>query len=584
MPIAAESQSDHLLHVLYTLQQQHQHISNQSINQVAAEFNLPISQVIAVAEFYSFFYRSPRGRYHLLFSNCTSCGYLATGKNLLLALGQRLGVVAGETRADELVSIGETSCIGMCDQGAALLINGLPMVGLDADRIEQAAQLITAETPIEYWPAEWFYIEDHIHQPGLLLENNGSPGDSLRVALKCGANETLKKIQQSGLRGRGGAGFSTGKKWQFCRDAPGLEHYVICNADEGEPGTFKDRVLLQNYAGAMFEGMTLCAFVIGAEKGFVFLRGEYRYLLAHLQTILRQRRQSGLLGKQILGQNSFNFDIEIVVGAGAYICGEESALIEALEGKPGIPRVRPPFPVTQGYLGQPTVVNNVETLIAAAHINLHGSDWFTVIGTEKSTGSKILSISGDCLSPGVYEYPFGISIQQVLDDCGAANVQAVQVSGPSGKLLGAADFKRKISFEDVSCGGSLLIFSQHQDLLAVNRNFANFFTHESCGFCTPCRVGTQLLKNKLAKIINGRATVDDVAEIKHLGLLTNQYSHCGLGQTAANHILHSMENFPDVFAGCLTDNSYTPQFDLDAALEDARQITLRDDDAAHLKN
>ena len=580
---SSQSPHEHLLHRLYALQQQFLHVSPQAMQQVATEFNLPLSQVASVVAFYSFFYTQPCGRFHILFSNCTSCGYLADEQNLMQMLCQQLQVTPGRTRPDGLVSIDETSCIGMCDQGASLLVNGMPLTRLNADRITRIAQRITANTPLTRWPAEWFAVHDTIHQRGLLLAEQLVPGSALQKTLTQGAGETLTAILQSGLCGRGGAGFNTGRKWQFCREAPGDAHYVVCNADEGEPGTFKDRLLLREYADALFEGMTVCASVIGAEKGFVYLRGEYRYLLSHLQAVLMQRRSQGLLGRRILGHANFHFDIEIVVGAGAYICGEESALIESLEGKPGIPRIRPPFPVTHGYLGQPTAVNNVETLIAAAYIVAHGSAWFSATGTEKSTGSKILSVSGDCRSPGVYEYPFGIRIQQVLDDCGAQNVQAVQIGGPAGRLIGAADFNRSISFEDIATGGSFLVFGQHRNLLAVHRNFARFFAHESCGFCTPCRVGTQLLKNNLDKIANGRGTIFDIEELQQLSQLIQHQSHCGLGHTAANHVLDGLQHFPQAFTVNLKQH-FSAQFDLDQALENARQATHRDDAAAHLDN
>ena len=372
-------------------------------------------------------------------------------------------------------------------------------------------------------------------------------------------------------------------KWQFCREAQGAAHYVVCNADEGEPGTFKDRVLLHSYADSLFEGMTVCAFAVGANQGYLYLRGEYRYLLPHLQSVLVRRRELGLLGVDILGQPGFSFDIGIVVGAGAYICGEESALIESLEGKRGIPRVRPPFPVTHGYRGQPTVVNNVETFIAAAHIVLRGSAWFRAVGTEKSAGSKILSISGDCAAPGIYEYPFGVTIRQVLDDCGAKDAQAVQVGGPSGMLIGSAEFDRRLDFGDLPTGGSLMVFSQARDLLAVIVNFAHFFAHESCGFCTPCRVGTVLLKNGLDKIAGGHGTRYDLDEMQRLAGLVKFRSHCGLGQTAANPILDGLHRFPQVFEQRLVQRDFEPHFDLDAALEDARQISHRDDAAAHIE-
>lgn len=579
----AYSQSTHLLHILYALQQRLLHIPPEAVHEVTLHFGLPISQVESVVEFYSFFSGTPRGRYDILLSNCTSCGYKAGGANLLHLLCHRLRVVAGKTRADGLVSIDETSCIGMCDHGAAMLVNGTPITRLDADNIMRIADLIETGTPLANWPAEWFRIDDNVRNSGLLLNNNFAAGDAMRAMLARGDDATLAGITESGLRGRGGAGFSTGMKWKFCRDAQGAMHYVVCNADEGEPGTFKDRVLLHSHADAVFEGMTACASVIGAEQGFLYLRGEYRYLLPQLENVLALRRKLGLLGNNILGHSGFDFDIEIVVGAGAYICGEESALIESLEGKRGVPRNRPPFPVTHGYLGQPTVVNNVETFAAAAHIALRGSAWFRAAGTEKSAGSKILSVSGDCVAPGIYEYPFGVSIQQVLDDCGAKDVQAVQIGGPSGTLIDKTKFNHKLGFEDLPTGGSFMVFGQERDLLAVIRNFAHFFAHESCGFCTPCRVGTTLLKNGLDKISSGHGTRYDMDEMKRVGALIKRRSHCGLGQTAANPVLDGLQCFPQIFEQRLVHSNFEPNFNLDAALEEARQITHRDDAEAHLE-
>ncbi|MFZ5524979.1 MAG: NADH-ubiquinone oxidoreductase-F iron-sulfur binding region domain-containing protein [Pseudomonadota bacterium] len=577
------AESPRLLHVLHALQQQFLHISDEAAREVAAHLGVPLSQVEAVVEFYSFLHKTPRGRFDILFSNCTSCGYMAGGADLMAMLARRLGIIAGNTRADGLVSIGETSCIGMCDHGAALLVNGMPIARLDAAMIDRIAVLVEAGTPLADWPAGWFRVDDNIRAGGLLLNDDLVAGDGLRAMLARGAADTLNEIIQSGLRGRGGAGFSAGMKWQFCREARGDMHYVVCNADEGEPGTFKDRILLRSHADAVFEGMTVCASVTGAKLGFLYLRGEYRYLLPQLEAVLARRRELGLLGDNILGHPGFDFDIEIAVGAGAYICGEESALIESLEGKRGVPRNRPPFPVTHGYLGQPTVVNNVETFVAAAHVALHGSAWFRAVGIEHSAGSKILSVSGDCAVPGIYEYPFGVTIRQVLDDCGATDVQAVQVGGPSGKLIGSAEFDRRLGFDDLPTGGSLMVFGQARDLLAVIVNFAHFFAHESCGFCTPCRVGTTLLKNGLDKIAGGHGTQYDLDEMKRVGALVKRRSHCGLGQTAANPILDGMQRFPQLFEQRLVHRDFVPHFDLDRALEQARQITHRDDAEAHLE-
>lgn len=568
----------HLLHALHNLQQHYRYIPEDQIAPLAQALNLPIAQVQSVIDFYSFFTRTPRGHYNLLFSNCTSCGDLT----LMHELCQLLKVQQGVTRADGLVSIDETSCIGMCDQGAALLVNEQPLTQLSPERIQHVAQLIESQIPVEQWPSEYFAINNPIRKTGLLLASPLAKGAGLKAPLAQSSETLINTIKQSGLRGRGGAGFTTGMKWDFCRQAQGNMHYVVCNADEGEPGTFKDRMLLTDYAHDVFEGMTVAGYAIGATQGYLYLRGEYRYLVAPLQTVLAERRKEQLLGQRILGNTAFDFDIEIVVGAGAYICGEESALLESLEQKRGVPRVRPPFPVTHGYLNQPTVVNNVETLVAAAHIAAKGADWFKAQGTEKSAGSKLLSISGDCKTPGIYEYPFGVTLQQVLDDCGATAVEAVQVGGPSGALVSKKDFARQIAFEDLATGGSIMIYAAGSDLLKVVRNFTHFFAHESCGFCTPCRVGTPLLRKYLDKIASGHGTAYDREEMARLAKLVKKRSHCGLGQTAANPILDLLERFPQVCEQRLLHQDYEPFFNLDAALETTRRLSHRDDAEAHL--
>lgn len=260
------------------------------------------------------------------------------------------------------------------------------------------------------------------------------------------------------------------------------------------------------------------------------------------------------------------------MGAGAYICGEESALIESLEGKRGIPRNRPPFPVTHGYMNKPTVVNNVETFIAAAKIAVLGGAWFANVGTEQSRGTKIISISGDCEKPGIYEYPMGISIHQILVDCGAKNTQAVQVAGAAGVTLNKSEFNRTIAYEDIATGGSFMIFNQSRNILDMVENFAHFFAHESCGFCTPCRVGGSLLKDLVDKTQKGHATQIDLAEMKKISILMKEASHCGLGATASNHVLDTLDKFPHAYQAKLSTMDYEPSFDLEAALSEAREI------------
>jgi [NiFe] hydrogenase diaphorase moiety large subunit len=476
-------------------------------------------------------------------------------KSLLDYLAKKLDVAVGEVREDGVVSLDNTSCTGMCDQGPAGLVNGHALTRLDRSGIDKIAELINQQKPLDEWPEELFQVDDNIYKSGLLLNQQIEQGAALRSAFKRGIKETLKEIDYSG--------------------------YVVCNADEGEPGTFKDRVLLNSYADQVFEGMTVCAAIIGAKQGFLYLRGEYLHLYDKLQSILDQRRQNGLLGSNIL-EAGLDFDIQICLGAGAYICGEESALIESLEGKAGIPRNRPPYPVTQGYLGKPTVVNNVETFLAAAGIAVNGGGWFANIGTEKSKGTKILSISGDCARPGIYEYPFGTTIQTILNDCGADDVLGVQVGGPSGTFISNQEFDRKLAFEDLATGGSFIIFNSSRNILDMVHNFAHFFAHESCGFCTPCRVGTSLLQKQIDKIVEGHGSAGDVVALEELCQLVKNYSHCGLGQTAANPILTTLERYPDLYQSRLKEISFEPGFDLDGALETARRMANRDDAGAHL--
>ncbi|POZ52066.1 NAD(P)H-dependent oxidoreductase subunit E [Methylovulum psychrotolerans] len=573
-------QATQLLAILRAVQGRYHYIPAAAIEQLAELLNIPRTHIIGVVEFYSFFHLQPQGEYELLISDSITDQML--GKAELMAyLSERLQVPVGGVHADGVVSLDNTSCTGLCDQGPAGLVNGRALTRLDKAKIDQIADLISQRKPVAEWPAELFVVSDNIQKTALLLSQTVAPGAALQVVFSRGKAATLAALEQSGLRGRGGAGFKTAMKWRFCAEEADAVRYVVCNADEGEPGTFKDRVLLNRYAEQVFEGMTVCAALIGASQGFLYLRGEYLFLYEPLQAVLARRRVAGLLGNAILGQD-FSFDISICLGAGAYICGEESALIESLEGKMGVPRNRPPYPVTHGYLGKPTVVNNVETFLAAAHIALNGGEGFASIGTDKSKGTKILSISGDCRRPGIYEYPFGTSVQTILNDCGADDVLGVQVGGPSGTFISAQELHRLLAFEDLATGGSFIIFNTRRNLLDIVNNFTHFFAHESCGFCTPCRVGTSLLKKQLDKIVSGHGSAGDVVALEELCQLVKNQSHCGLGQTAANPILTTLERFPEVYQSQLKKISYEPGFDLDAALETARRMANRNDPAAHL--
>ncbi|CAG7857434.1 NADH-quinone oxidoreductase subunit F [biofilm metagenome] len=584
--------SSHLLQILRDIQAEFHYVPKDAIEELARLLHISRTQIIAVVEFYSFLHLAPRGQYELLISDSIT-DHMLGKKELLDYLSGKLNLTIGEVRADGLVSLDNTSCTGLCDQGPAGLVNGYPLTKLNRGRIDGIVDLINRQTPLAEWPESLFQVNDNVIKPGLLLVSPINQGEGLNASFSRGLKETLTEINNSGLRGRGGAGYSTGWKWHLCYEGPEqdaycdisaqqqLQRYVICNADEGEPGTFKDRVLLNSHTHQVFEGMTICAAITGATQGFLYLRGEYLFLYDKLQAILNERRQAGLLGHGILGQD-FSFDIEIHLGAGAYICGEESALIESLEGKPGIPRNRPPYPVTQGYLGKPTVVNNVETFFAAAAIAVNGGSWFAEVGTEKSKGSKILSISGDCARPGIYEYPFGTTIQDILTDCGTTDVLGVQIGGPSGVFISNKEFDRKLAFEDLATGGSFIVFNNSRNILDMVKNFTHFFAHESCGFCTPCRVGTSLLQKQLDKITEGHGSAGDVVALEELCQIIKTNSHCGLGQTAANPVLTTLERYPEFYQSRLKKISYEPGFDLDAALETARRMSNRNDKAAHL--
>ncbi len=550
---------------------------------LAHELGLTLAQVEGVASFYRFLHLQPVGRYHILFSDNITDRMLGS-EALMAELCERLKVKPGEVRGDGRVSIAPASCTGLGDQGPALLVNHHQVVTrLDAARIARIAELVEAEVPAAQWPAEWSAVEDQVRRPDVLLGCTLRPGEALAAALARGPQRTLDEVQRSNLRGRGGAGFATGTKWELCRKATGEARVVVCNADEGEPGTFKDRVLLTRHADEVIEGMTIAAFAIGATQGFVYLRGEYRYLLEPLEAVLQRRREAGLLGAGILGRSGFDFDIAIHLGAGAYVCGEESALIESLEGHRGTPRIRPPFPVEHGYLGRPTSVNNVETFCAAAHIALNGGAWWAAIGTPKSTGTKIHSISGDCARPGLYEYPFGTRVETMLIDCGARDTQAVQVGGPSGTCLSVSEFGRRICFEDVPTAGALMVFDRSRDMFEVARNFAHFFAHESCGFCTPCRVGTALVARRMDKLAAGRGSRHDVEVLYELDTLMHGATHCGLGGAACNPLRDTIAKFRPAYERRLKSLHFEPAFDLDAELAEARAATGRDDPAAHLE-
>ena len=571
-----------LLQILRDVQAEQGSIGAEALDAVAAALDVPRVRVESTATFYHLLHTRSHGVYEILFSD--NIVDHMQGKNELLAyLCERMWLAPEKVSEDGLVYVGSTSDVGLGDQGPAALVNGLPLPLLDHNRLDLIAGLIRNRKPLADWPPMLFTVEPNIRRGDALIGEPYEAGSAIERVLAAGAKATLAEIERSKLRGRGGAGFRTALKWATCRATPADARYVICNADEGEPGTFKDRALLQAHAELVFDGMTVAARVAGATRGLVYLRGEYLFLVEPLQAILARRRAQGLLGNRILGEAGFDFDIAIDLGAGAYVAGEETALIESAEGKPARPRNRPPYPATSGYLNRPTILDNVETFACAAKIAAYGGERFAAIGTAESTGTKIMSVSGDCARPGVYEYPFGVTAREVLADCGARNAGAVQVGGPSGTCLSWREFDRRIAFEDVPSAGAFMVFGRERDMFEVARNFVHFFAHESCGFCTPCRVGTSLLAKHMDKLAAGKGSAYDLTQMQRLMHIMLTMSHCGLGHTAAKPVVETIEKFPAAYERRLRALDYEPAFDLDRALTTARLITGRDDAWAHLE-
>jgi [NiFe] hydrogenase diaphorase moiety large subunit len=381
-------------------------------------------------------------------------------------------------------------------------------------------------------------------------------GESIKKALSMSREDILLELKESKLKGRGGAGFPLSTKWMLTAAAKSDKKFLACNADEGEPGTFKDRVLLIEYPELVFDAMVVGGYTIGAQIGIIYLRGEYEYMLKPLEDYLEEMRKDNLLGKNILGKERFNFDIEIFLGSGAYVCGEETALIESLEGNRGEPRNRPPYPINTGFLGRPTSVNNVETLAAVAHIVVKGGKWFAKMGTKKSSGTKLFSVSGDCEKPGVYELPWGTKISELLKLVDAKNTKAVQIGGASGFCIPKSQFHKTLAYEDVATGGSVKVFNESRDMLHVLKNFMEFFVDESCGQCTPCRIGNVKLHEGVEMIEKGNYTFAHINKLKELGRTMQLASKCGLGQSSPNSFISILENFKEeIFNGSNGDRN-----------------------------
>lgn len=529
-----------LLDIFWDIQRLHGHVSNNDLKVLSKGLGLSIPELKDTLTFYHFLHDRPVGK-HQIYIDTSAISECAGVEKIIKAFEKELGCKMGKVDPSGKIALFPTSCIGMSDQAPAALINGVPITKLTASKARTIVQALKKNKKPES------KVTNKVHQKGPVLFDSHTMGKSLLNLLLLEPTDVIEEVTKAGIRGRGGAGFSTGLKWKLCANQQEKTKYVVCNGDEGEPGTFKDRFLLTEKTALIFEGMIIAAHALGAQQGLFYLRAEYYYLLKHMEKVLEEMRKQNLLGKNILGVKGFHFDIRIQLGAGAYVVGEETALLESLEGKRGEPRVRPPFPVEEGYLGKPTVVNNVETFASVSKIIEHGAEWYRQYGTEHSPGTKLLSVSGDVKRPGIYEIEWGQTIGEFIAMVGAENPLAIQVGGPSGTCLNAMDIHRRIAFEDLATGGSMMVFNRDRDLLKIIKNFVQFFVDESCGCCLPCRAGNIVLNEQIDTIRAGDGARIDLERIKAWSQIISPASRCGLGQTCTNPMVTSMESFPDIY-------------------------------------
>lgn len=479
------------------------------------------------------------------------------------------------------VAVVEVGCVGMCAKAPVVLIEPQELFygGIGAEDVDEIIEAsvkkgVLSEALAQSKDKFAAKVEDipfYNRQERFVLANCGRI-DPRRIedAIERGAyvaainalcektaEDVIEEVIASGLRGRGGAGFPAGMKWKFARQSPGAEKYLICNADEGDPGAFMDRALLEGDPHAVIEGMIIAAFAIGATNGFVYVRAEYPIAVEHINLALEQARACGLLGGDI-GGTGVGFDIEVRIGAGAFVCGEETALIASIEGQRGMPRPRPPFPAQSGYKGKPTNINNVETFANVPLIMRKGAKWYSGIGTEKSKGTKIFALAGRVNNTGLVEVPMGTTLREIVYEIGGgvqdgAPFKAAQLGGPSGGCIPAEYLDYGIDYDSVQeigaimGSGGLIVMDETTCMVDIARYFLEFVQSESCGKCTPCRVGTKKMLDILTSICEGNATMKDLNVLEQLARDIKSSSLCGLGQTAPNPVLSTIKNFRDEY-------------------------------------
>jgi [NiFe] hydrogenase diaphorase moiety large subunit len=541
-----------MLNMLWELQKQHGYISDEAVSEIADEFSITKIEVEGVVSFYHFFHRKPTGRFTIYLNNSIVADTKGF-QRIKETFERETGANFGSVDRSGTFGLFLTPCIGLSDQEPSALINFYPFTNLNAIKVKDIiSKLKNGVSPesicdqpvdnIRYMPERSVFFARWV------------AGSALKKLEALGKEGIIEEIKKSELAGRGGAYYPTWKKWDAAKLQTSSPKFVVCNADEGEPGTFKDRVLINTQPESLIEGMILCGYAIGASYGIIYLRGEYWWLKPKLDAAIENYHAAGLLGKDCAGIRAFHFDIRIQMGAGSYVCGEETALLESLEGKRGEPRTKWYFPVERGYLQLPTVINNVETFCAAARIVEMGVNEYLKFGIPGSPGIKLISVSGDCKRPGIYEIEWGMTVAELLELCEADDPYYIQISGPSGECISIKEKFRRISMldlmsrKDLRCGGSFMIFNKQRDLTKVLMNYAEFFKYESCGICTPCRAGNFIIQKKLERLKNGMANENDLKDLKEWGIIMKNTSRCGLGKTATNNIIAAMDKFKDYFA------------------------------------
>ena len=517
------------------------------------------------------------------------CGGTGCRASESVRIVERLREEIAAAGMDNDVQVVVTGCFGFCEQGP--IVKVIPDNTFYTNVKPEDAEEIVKEHVVKGRKVTRLLYEDPDTQKHISdSKHMGFYQKQLRIALRnCGfinpenideyiardgyealakvlqgtPQEAIETVKKSGLRGRGGGGFPTGLKWEIASKSPGKEKYVVCNADEGDPGAFMDRSILESDPNSVIEAMAICGYCIGASKGLVYIRAEYPLAVKRLQIAMKQARDYGLLGDDILG-SGFNFDIEIRYGAGAFVCGEETALIHSMEGKRGEPTVKPPFPAVSGYLGKPTNVNNVETFANIPVIFLKGPEWFASIGTEKSKGTKVFALAGKINNVGLIEVPMGTTLREVIYDIGGGikggkEFKAVQTGGPSGGCLTKKHLDTPIDYDNLTAAGSMMgsggmiVMDEDDCMVSVAKFYLQFTVDESCGKCAPCRIGNKRLEEILDKITKGKGTMEDLDYLKNLSKVIKDTALCGLGQTSPNPVLSTIDNFYDEYVAHIVD-------------------------------